>query len=93
MDLSSPDSMQRFADDVRAKETPFTDAAANAFRMLFTAEYKRLRAAQLESGESLVTLNVACRCNFVTGSVEIITSPTAVQPRPRRRVVQIAMPG
>lgn len=92
MDLTSAEELQRFADDVRTKEAPFNDAASEAFKSLFAGEYRRLRAAQLESGDSLVTLHVAVRCNFEAGSVEVITTPSPVQPRPRQRAVKISTP-
>lgn len=89
MDLTSPAQMEKFMDRVREQETPFVDSAADAFRQLFMGEYKRLRASQLESGDGTVTLNVAVRCNFDANTVEIITQPSPVQPRPRRKAVAV----
>lgn len=89
MDVTSPEAMQKFADEVRAQETPFVESAVSAFRSLFEGEYKRLRAAQLESGSDLVPLNVTVRCDFANRTVEVVTAPPAVQPRQRRAVVSV----
>jgi hypothetical protein len=91
MEITSPEDMAKLADDVRAQEAPFTSAAAEAFTSLFGAEYRRLRAAGLESGENSATLNCTIRCNFdpERRSVEIVTAPAPTKPRERRSAVRV----
>jgi hypothetical protein len=91
MEITSPEAMSKFADDVRAQEAPFTKTASEAFTALFGAEYKRLRAAGLESGENSAVLNCTVRCNFdpERRSIEIITTPAPTNPKPRRRAVSV----
>jgi hypothetical protein len=95
MEITSPEAMAKFADDVRRQEEPFIAAATEAFTTLFGAEYKRLRAAALESGESAATLHVSVRCDFSPKSrtVEIVTTPAPTQPKPRRQSVDVTTSG
>lgn len=95
MELGSPDAMARFADDVRQQEEPFIATAQAEFRQLFAAEYRRLRAIALESGENTAVLNVAVRCNFAatSRSVEIVSAPAPVQHKQRRRAAKVTRTG
>lgn len=87
MEITNPEAMAKFADDVRTQEQPFIDAATENFRALAGSEYKRLRAIALESGESEVVLNVTVRCNFdpAQRTVDIMTAPAPTQHKPRRK--------
>ena len=89
MEISNKDAMAAFAADVRSQEEPFNAAAAQAWGELFRDEYRRLRAAQLESGNPVVQLNVVATINFEARSVEMVTTPSAVRPKSRRAMVSL----
>lgn len=94
MELTSPQAMASFADDVRTLQEPFTTAATEVFASLFPSEYRRLRASALESGATEATLNITARFNFSpeARSVEMVMTPAASQPKPRRKAVAV-VPG
>jgi hypothetical protein len=94
MELTDPKEMERQAEDIRRMEKPFIAQATSVFEALFSDEYRRMRAAALESGESTIVLNVTVRCNFSPDarSVEMQTSPVPVMLKPRRRAVVVNPP-
>lgn len=85
--------MAGFADDVRKLQEPFTMAATEVFQSLFPPEYRRLRAAALESGTTEATLNITARFNFAPDarSIEMVMTPSVSQPKPRRKAVAVAI--
>lgn len=91
MEITSPEAMAKFADDVRAQEEPFIKAATETFASLYRAEYRRLRAAALESGENSATLQVTLRCNFDPNarSLDMQSAPSPSQPKAHRKAVAV----
>jgi len=89
MALPSHESFLKFANKVRAQEAPFNAAASEAFAALIGMEYRRLRAAELESGKGVIVLMVEVRCNFQSGKIVMTTIPQASQPVGRTKTVEL----
>ena len=87
MDITSPQEMAAFAEDVRTQREPFTTTTAALIQSMLGAEYHRLRAAGLESGTNQAVLTVTVSCNFNPESrtVEGEMAPAPVQPKIRRK--------
>ncbi len=92
MDLTSPQEMAKFSEDVRAQRDPFVATASELIHSMLGAEYHRLRAAGLESGTNRATLHVTISCDFNAESrtVEVQMAPVATQPKIRRKGAAIA---
>jgi hypothetical protein len=92
IEITNSEEMAKFAEDVRAQESAFVAAATQAFSALFSAEYRRLRAAGLESGQNAATLTVRVQCNFnpASRSVDLVSAPEPTQPKPRRRALPVS---
>lgn len=91
MEISSPEAMCAFAADVRQQEASFVARATEAFTAVFSAEYRRLRAASLERGEHEAVLNLTVRCNFDPNarSVEFSSAPAPYQAKVRHKAVRV----
>lgn len=69
------------ADDIRACEQAYVEAATAAFRKRFAMEYFRLRGYAVESGKSAITLSVQVICDFHPSKrLIIIESSPVFQP-------------
>jgi hypothetical protein len=91
MDVTTPEELAKFAEDVRQQHVKFVDAATEAFRQIIAVEYGRLRSIAFESGRTSVELNVSVRCNFDPANrrVQLESTPVPSAPRPRTRSVDV----
>lgn len=91
MEITSPEAMAKFVDDVRQQEAPFVTAAMSAFESLVRAEYRRLRAQALECGSATAVLNITAAFNFdpAVRTVDMTSSPKLADPRPNRKSVKV----
>lgn len=87
MDITSPEGLAAFANDVRQQEAAFVRVATDTFRALIVAEYRRLRASGLERGDNCATLTVQVSCNFAPNcrTIDMQSFPAAVSPKPNRK--------
>lgn len=88
--LTEPESV-RLADEIRASEPGFIDAATRAFRERFEMEYYRLRGYAVEAGKDKISLNVTVICSFNPSDrwVLIESAPTF---QPKRERTKLDLP-
>lgn len=89
----APDANAILADEIRASESLYVEAAVKAFKERVAMEYFRLRGYAVESGMSAIMLDVRLLFDFTPGaaSVCVISSP-AFTPQAHSTRVKVNVP-
>lgn len=91
--MGSAPRILTLAEEIKASEPRFIDAACAALRKNLTEEYCRLRGYAIEAQRDEITLNVSIVFGFAPENRYVAVSSTpAVNPRPASNMVTVSPP-
>lgn len=72
------EAQTNLAEEIRASEARYIDAATKLFRERIKMEYPRLRGYAIEAGSNFIELRVTLYCDFHRGKLDMNSCPSFV---------------